>query len=432
MKQLLLASIHSLVVMFIGISCVPLDQNSDTNFIPKKITYSNKDYNQSVGAILLYNQNPLDPPVADLRSNEQLILEFDLFEDNSDYINLRLIHCDANWNKSKIPDLQYLDEFNQFLVTDYQFSENTAINYVHYKMVIPKPKISGNYIIAAHRGNNKDDLLFTRRFLITERLVSIESSVQMPRQVQQRNTGQELVLKVIYENINSPNPQQELFATVRQNYRWDNAKVNLKANNNLINSNTLEFQTFDNELTFPGGNEFRLIDLRSKSIPGMNVANVRQQDNDVIANSRIYQPFIGDVYTRPVNEDMNGNFFHSIVDLGADPLEVDYVYTTFNIDLNQKYADPIYLVGRFNSWDHDSKSLLVYNETRKLYQTSFFLKQGVYEFTVESVKGDVIGHPLDKSFRLTENMYDVIVYQKVIGNNYDRIVGYYRFTSGRN
>ena len=432
MRQLLLTSFHILVVLVIGISCVPLDQNSTTNFIPKKISYNNKDYYQSVGAVLIYNQNPLNPPIVDLKTNEQISLEFDLFEDNSDYINIRLIHCDANWNKSKIPELQYLDEFNQFLITDYQFSENTAINYVHYKTIIPKPKISGNYIVAAYRGNNKEDLLFTRRFLTIERLVSIESSVQMPKQVQQRNSGQEVLLNVIYENINSQNPQQDLFVTVRQNFRWDNAKVNIKAKNNLINSRTLEFLTFENDLTFPGGNEFRLIDLRSKSIPGMNVANVRQQDNEVIANSRIYQPFNGNVYSRPINDDMNGNYFHSIVDLGADPLEVDYVNTTFNIDLNQKYPDPVYLVGRFNSWIHDSRSLLIYNEPLKIYQTSYFLKQGVYEFTVESTNGDVIGHPLDKSFRLTENMYDVIVYQRVIENNYDRIVGYYSYTSGRN
>lgn len=432
MKQFILTFLSSSILLIIGISCVPLDQSNTPNFVPKKIQYIDQTYNELVGAVLLYNQNQLNPPIAELRSNEKITVEFDLFENTSDYVNAKLIHCDSYWNKSNIPDLQVFDEFNQFLFTDYQFSENTDTDYVHYKMDLPKPKISGNYLLAVYRGNNKEDLLFTRRFMITEKLVTIQSSIQIPRQVEKRNTGQELNLNVIYENITTNNPQQEIFATVRQNFRWDNAKMNVKPTNDIINERKLEFQSFNNELTFSGGNEFRLIDLRSKSIPGMNVANIDKKPNGIFVDSRVFRPYNGVVYTRPINDDLNGNYFQSIIDIGADPLEVDYVYATFNIDLPKKYSEPIYIVGKFNSWDHDEKSQLKFDDSTNLYQTTYHLKQGLYEFTVESAEKENKIYPLDKSFRLTENTYDIIIYQKIIGTTYDRIIGYHSYTSGRN
>ncbi|MGB3466445.1 MAG: type IX secretion system plug protein domain-containing protein, partial [Cyclobacteriaceae bacterium] len=178
---------NNIVVAFIGLigfsyvtSCVPLDQSASSNFVPKKIEYTDRIYNQSVGAVLLYNQTPLNPPIASLQSSETITLEFDLFENASDYINIKLIHCDASWEKTRISDLQYLDEFNQFLITDYQFSENTTVNYVHYTMDLPKPKISGNYLLVVFRGSNQQDLLLTRRFMIIENIVSIESSMIVP------------------------------------------------------------------------------------------------------------------------------------------------------------------------------------------------------------------------------------------------------------
>lgn len=417
--------------VLVGSSCVPLDQGSTTNTAPKTLIYDDKLYDQSVGAILLYSQTPLNPPIANLRSQEMITLEFDLFEDASDYIHIKLIHCDASWKKSRISDLLFLDDYNQFLVTDYRFSENTTVNYVHYMIDVPKPKISGNYLLIAYRGTNQKDLLFSRRMMYVENLVDIASEVVIPRQVDRRNTDQDISLSIGYENLVTNNPQQELNATIRQNYRWDKAKMNVRANNDLINEKRLDFQVFSDELAFPGGNEFRMIDLRSLSVPGFNVGRVQKEDNGYYVSTLIFQPFQGEVYTRPVNDDLNGDYFHAILEPGADKMEADYAVTTFNFDLGSQVSEPVYLVGRFNSWKHDPTTQLRYNENTGLYQVIFDLKQGIYEFTVE---GNTENSEMffGKSFRLTENEYDVIVYQRAIGLQYDRIVGYFRYSSGRN
>ncbi len=417
-----------IISSFILIQCVPLDQSAQSTqakFIPKKISFTDKIYDQSVGGILFYNQNQLNPPITTLNSAESITLEFDVFGNQSEYINAKLIHCDASWNKTNIADLQFISEFNEFLINEFEFSASTTVDYTHYIFTVPKTKISGNYVLAVYRNNEPSDLLFTRRFLITESIVGINTEFEVPRVVNRRRNSQEINVSLLYENLPVNNAMQELSMTIRQNNRWDNAKFNLKASNDFANERRLEFTPYNAETTFYGGNEFRFIDLRTISLPGFNIQSVSEVDKKIIASTHIFKPFKSNIYTTPVNEDMNGQFFHGTIEPGATALNADYVYTTFNLNLNGKVNYPIYIAGEFNGWAADPKNLLVYDEKSGNYQYSQFLKQGIYNFTFlsseESRKFDI-----DKSFFLTGNGYDVIVYQRNITLNYDRIVGYLR------
>ena len=419
----------SLVFTFLT-RCVPVNTSTSTttNFVPKKMVYTDRNYDPSIGTVLIYNQDPLSPPIVRLNSQEKVTVSFDHFSDESIYIHARLIHCDAAWNKSRLTDLQFLSQFNELPFNNYQFSENALTPYVHYEMDLPMPKISGNYLLAVYRDNNVQDLLFTRRFLVTENLVPIQTAVVIPRQVDMRNSGQDLEIGVIYDKIRTAVPEREIFLTVRQNLRWDNAKMNLKAFNNQIGESKLEFQSMTKELTFYGGNEFRTIDLRSNSLAGFNVAKL-ERGSRITAQSLVFQPYQGIVYTTPIQFDRNGVFFTGTIDLGMSELDQDYIQTTLNFNFGKQLTEPLYVVGQFNNWAKDINSRLLYNEKKQLYETTQLLKQGVYFFTVE---GKSESYPFDQSFRLTENDYDVIVYQRSIDFNYDRIIGYYRFNSGRN
>ena len=411
--------------------CVPVNTSTSTaNFVPKKISYTDRNYDPSVGTVLIYNQDPISPPVVRLNSREEVTVSFDHFSDESIYIFAKIIHCDASWNKSNLTDLQYLDQFNELPFNNYQFSQNTLTPYVHYEMNLPMPKISGNYLLVVYRDSNLSDLLFTRRFLVTENIVPIQASINIPIQVDMRDSGQDLEINVGYEGLLTSVPEREIFLTVRQNYRWDNAKTNLKAFNNQIGNSKLEFRSMTKELTFFGGNEFRMIDLRSNSLAGFNIAKV-ERANRITAQSMALQPYRGTVYVTPLQNDRNGLFFLGSVDPGMAELDQDYVYTTLNFDLGNQINEPLYVVGQFNNWAKDINSKLIYNADRQLYQTRHLLKQGIYFFTVEGKSADG-PYPFDQSFRLTENDYDIIVYQRSINTNYDRIIGYYRFNSGRN
>jgi len=415
-------------------SCVPItpsSSNSSAKTIQKSILFENKIYDKDVGGVLIYNRDQITPPVIGLNTTEQITLEFDVFGTGSDYYQAKLIHCDANWNKTNIPDLQVLNEFNEFVISDFEFSSNTSIDYTHYTFQVPRTKISGNYLIAVYRNNDPNDLLLTRRFIITERIVSINANFEIPQQVHRRNNSQSLKISIQHENLRTSNPAQELTMSIRQNNRWDNAKTNLKSNNIGKNDNVLEFIAFDGETTFYGGNEFRFIDLRTTFLPGFNIGNIAKKENGIFANTVDFRPIRSAVYTQPINDDLNGSFFHATSEPGTSQDNTDYVITTFLLDTKSKFNYPIYVLGEFNGWKSKSSNEMKFNPESQKYQLTKFLKQGVYNFTFEGGSNDH-KHDIDKSFRLTNNEYDIIIYQKAIGLNYDRIVGYLKLVSDGN
>ena len=67
-----------------------------------------------------------------------LILEFDdLFGEYERY-QVKFIHCDADWTPSRLFPLDYLNEYNEFIIENYDFSFNTIVPYVHYSFQIPR------------------------------------------------------------------------------------------------------------------------------------------------------------------------------------------------------------------------------------------------------------------------------------------------------
>jgi hypothetical protein len=83
------------------------------------IEYRDKVYDDFVKTVQLYPASPKASsqtlsPVIGLRSNIQLLLEFDeLFSDVYSY-KARIIHCNANWQPSGLSPLQYLVEYNEY------------------------------------------------------------------------------------------------------------------------------------------------------------------------------------------------------------------------------------------------------------------------------------------------------------------------------
>ena len=84
--------------------------------------YIDKAYLETIKTVQLYpagdSRNQLRNPVIALQSNQQLILEFDeLYEDAYDY-QARIIHCNHDWQPSGLSALQYLDDYNEFNLTE--------------------------------------------------------------------------------------------------------------------------------------------------------------------------------------------------------------------------------------------------------------------------------------------------------------------------
>jgi hypothetical protein len=130
-RLILLFVLHSSLFTF---HC--LAQEVDATFDPKLTT------------VLLYPQtadlnaepNPgrtLEPPVIDNESATQLMLEFDDLAATYRNCRARIVHCNADWQKSVLNDLEFTYEYNDNPITDYQISTNTKVLYYHYRFVVP-------------------------------------------------------------------------------------------------------------------------------------------------------------------------------------------------------------------------------------------------------------------------------------------------------
>ncbi len=148
--------------------------------------YIDKAYLETIKTVQLYpagdSRNQLRNPVIALQSNQQLILEFDeLYEDAYDY-QARIIHCNHDWQPSGLSALQYLDDYNEFNLTEMEYSFGTITPYVHYKFRVPKTKISGNYLLVVFPRDYPDEVILTRRFMVYEKWVSISSAAEIQNQ----------------------------------------------------------------------------------------------------------------------------------------------------------------------------------------------------------------------------------------------------------
>ena len=97
----------------------------------------------------------------------------DRLTDQFENLSAKIYHCNKDWNKSRLRDMEFLSQINNYRITNFDYSVNTVQPYINYRFEIPKPFLSGNYVIAVFRRANPNDVIFTRRFLVVDSKTSI-------------------------------------------------------------------------------------------------------------------------------------------------------------------------------------------------------------------------------------------------------------------
>ena len=180
--------------------------------------------------------------------------------------------------------------------------------YTHYHAVIPDPNCvpihSGNYLLKVFTDGDTSKLAFTRRFLVVDSRVNIESQLLQPVDYNLAQTHQHIILKLNVQAINPDNPLDQIKVDILQNYRWDNVLRNIKPN--FYTGNDLQYNN-DNDILFKGGNEWRGVDLQSFRFQSDRVAtaNYSKTGADIILKPD------GDRSTLTYSyfADLNGAFF---------------------------------------------------------------------------------------------------------------------------
>ena len=228
--------------------------------------YSNHIFNNKIKSVQLYKEGwNLSYPVIKFKSNEKLILNFDLLDNQAETYYYTFIHCDKDWNKSDIFTNDYLTGYPENPIEDYQTSFNTTVPYYHYNLSFPNNRVqltlSGNYIIVVYPVDSPDKPAITQRFIMTEDAAKFEVSAHRPQMTKDNNTSQQVDVTVNYAGLNIIDPYRNIYAFVLQNGRWDNAKKNLKPD--FFGNNELKYNSLSDKNIFKGGNEYRYFDIKN-------------------------------------------------------------------------------------------------------------------------------------------------------------------------
>jgi hypothetical protein len=384
-------------------------------------------FEDNIQSVRLYPKTPdfasqFNPAVIAMNNPVPLVLEFDDLAYDADMYSAKIIHCNADWNPSALRDADYLDQYNEFNVNDYEYSINTRIPYIHYTFQVPRLKRSGNYILKVYRGRNQNETILTKRFMVFNNQLPVGAAIVPPSRTEDRRSGQQLNINVNFKNRELVDPQSNVFVVIRQNQRWDNAKYGLKPTFIREDQKMIEYKLFDGSNVFEGGNEFRFIDLRFVRTPGQNIRKIEMEEDVVFAEAGLDKKRSSAPYVEYL--DVNGQFGIINVERQNHHLESEYVLVTFNLASDGLPTPPVVL-GALSNWGKEPEAKMEMNSKTGAYQATLLLKQGWYDYQYGLPTGQGFDmETIEGSHFQTENEYEVFVYYRDMGSRYDELIGY--------
>ena len=368
----------------------------------------------------------LENPVVSLESQIPLNLSFDQLGDEAEFYFMKLYHCNADWQRSVLSDPEFIDEINEFRIRNYSFSSGTRVPYVHYEISMPKVKRSGNYLVLVYRDQDPDKVILTRRMVVYESGVDIETEPKFSTIVANRFSHQQIDFTVNYGRISIPNPLTQVRAIIRQNNRWDNAITDVEPLYFRPEKNELDYHLYSMANNFPAYNEFRAFDTRS-------LLTARQQVDEIVRTPKRVEAYLyADQPRRNVSYlnviDANGIFLIDTRETQDPAVTAEYVDTHFRL-LSEPLNGQVYLFGQFTDWQTKDRFELIYQDSTKSYNATVSLKQGYYSYMYGVKwpgKTELDLRYIENSFSQAENKYDIIVYYRPIGGIVDQVIGYRR------
>ena len=396
--------------------------------LPDQKILSNQVYNENIKTVQLYREGwNLSYPVLKLNTPEKLELHFDLIDDQAETYYYTFIHCDKDWNRSDIFEMDYIDGQTENPIEEYQPSFNTTVAYYHYKVSFPNDrinlKLSGNYIIAVFPPDDPSRPVLTQRFMITEDVVKINASTHRPMMTQDNNASQQVDFTIDRMGKSIIDPYRNFYAFILQNGRWDNAKKNLKPE--FYSNNQLKYNSLSDKNIFSGGNEFRYFDIRSIRYQSEYIRSidfVPRRYNVFLfpSDNREFKPYF-------YNQDFNGKYYIAVQEGRKYDTDADYVNVYFTLPSKQKIAGgDVFVSGALNNWAFNRNNLMTYNDSEGQYECTILLKQGWYNYEYAFLRDgatDGTAGEFEGSHYETENDYLILVYYRNPQGRHDRLIG---------
>lgn len=361
-------------------------------------------------------------PIISLGSPIQI--SFDDINGNEEDYYYRITHHNFDWTESDLSKGEYLLGFDDVRIETYENSLNTLQIFSHYFLTIPNRETrgltrSGNYMISFY--NDDNELIFTRKFMIVERIAGVRVEIRRSRDLNYIQEKQVVQFSINSPTLNIINPKQTLNVLVMQNSNLKTAITNLKPQYTL---GTELIYRYDQEASFWGGNEFLSFDNK----------DVRSATNGIrrIDLTDIYENYLFTDIARKdrpytFNPDINGNFVVRNLNVQNNvDIEAEYVRLHFNLQYYEDIGDKeLHIYGNFNNWTIDESTYMKYDSESDSYRNARLFKQGFYNYKYVLVDRDGSIEPgaVGGNFWQTENQYTVLVYYRALNARFDRIIG---------
>lgn len=391
-------------------------------------------YNPSIKSVRFHMYGDQESmPLYKLNSSDKLELHFDDIDTRlkSYYYTYQL--CDYNWQPVNLSTFDYVKGFTQQRITTYRFSSIAYTRYTHYQAVIPDnnslPSRSGNYLLKVFLDGDTSKTVFTRGMLVLDGKASVSAQVIQPFGAQLFNSHQRVKFSVNLKGINSFDASRQIKVKVLQNYRWDNAAGGIAPT--FVRGNILEYNNEAN-FVFPGGKEWRWLDLRSLRLLSDRIDSSQDKKTSV------------DIFVRP---DIDRNAQRYVYYKDLDGLYLASTYETINpywqgdyATVHFKFATPsqtpyqdkdLYLIGQLTDYQLNDNSKMTFNSDKGLYEGQLFLKQGYYDYSYLLVDqhDPTQQTQLEGNYWETENTYTILVYFRSFTDQSEQLIGVARVNS---
>lgn len=370
--------------------------------------------------------NFMSPPVIRLGTNDRILVKFDEIGEDNSYLEYRLIHCDADWQPSRLIESEYLEGFNSVRIEDYAYSTATFVHYVNYLIAFPNEELqikhSGNYLLQVYDPEKPEETLLQTRFQVTENIARIEGNVTSRTDMGHNTYWQQLAFEIDCQGIGEFNPYQDIIVYVTQNNREATKRrimTPLRVSGDKIIYEHL------NDLVFGASNEYRRFESVSNSFPGMRVDSLRYMGSNYHVWLKVDEPRQSASYS--YDQTQHGRFLVREYNSTDSDIGADYITVHFLLECPELPAYDIYLDGEFTHDRMDKENQLTYDHRVGGYVAEVPLKQGAYNYqyvTRSRQTGEISTSTIEGDKYETLNEYGIAVYFRPPGARADRLISY--------
>ena len=426
-----------LLSLLLTVSHIAVSQTEDPEYYTENfLRYEDHTYRPTIKTVILQQEGTDGSlPMIELGSGTRLHLQFDDLEPEQRQLYYSLEHCNADWVPSNVMKSLAIQGLQQDLLQDFRYSFNTRQQYLHYSLVFPndnmKILLSGNYLLKVYEDGDPTNLLLTRRFMVYTTQAKVAARVKRPSMMDLRDTHQEIDAVVDVGSVQITNAPSAVKMVLRQNNRWDNA-VWLKPFS--VNSQSITYDYDDGRNCFPGGNEYRWVDIRSLRMQSDRVKKI-YRDSVLVEVALLDDPVRAFTSYRSLTE-ANGKFYIRNQEGSEPEVDGDYAWVDFSLPFEAPVVNGnLYLFGSLCDWQFKKGFRPLYDYQNKAYKSRILLKQGIYNYSYvfqPSKGGPGDESYIEGSFFNTENDYQILFYNRQYTEVFDELIGVGQINSIRN